>query len=435
MTEGLPFLRRRFIRQVSFTFITQICVTFLALARTILAARVLQPKGQGVYYLALLVPWILGSIVNCGLGLSNVYYLGSKRSDLKTMFSISTLWGGLVSVISFGLVWGAQIMGLLEHLLPGVPLDVFYLAMLTLPVGVVSAFYLSLLQGLQAIESANRIQLTSFGAQFVFTFLVLVVLHLGLKSAIVAVLAGQFLGLMVCLRVLFRKGARFVLSFRPRFVGEIIRFGLKGQIGNVFQLFNYRLDTFLLNLYGGPYHVGIYSVAVRMAELLTYLPNAVGFVLFPRAASEEASRMNQMTPRILKVTLFLSGVAGIVLALLGSWMIRWLFTDAYLAAYKPLLILIPGVISLGGTKVLANDISGRGFPGYNSLVSGISLVITVIGCLFFIPRWFAVGGAMASSLSYGTMFAFISLIYLKIIRKKTVPVVEPAGETILPPLD
>ena len=73
-------------------------------------------------------------------------------------------------------------------------------------------------------------------------------------------------------------------------------------MGNVLQFFNYRLDLFLVNYFLGPSGVGIYTVAVSMGEMLWYLPNAVSFVIFPKAANTSKEAMNRFTPRVSRHT-------------------------------------------------------------------------------------------------------------------------------------
>ena len=81
-----------------------------------------------------------------------------------------------------------------------------------------------------------------------------------------------------------------------------------------------------------------------------------------------------------------------------------------------MLLLLPGVVLLGGAKVLTNEIAGRGYPHYNSLNSGLALVLTVIFDLVLIPRYGVVGAALASSLAYTAIFFTAIGFYLTVSR-------------------
>ena len=194
-------------------------------------------------------------------------------------------------------------------------------------------------------------------------------------------------------------------------------FGLRGHIANLFQFFNYRLDMFLVNYFLGPAEVGIYGVAVRVAELLWHLPNAASFVLFPKTAAARVEEINVFTPRVLRYTLGLTTLGAIALALVGPWLIQLVFSAAFSAAYLPMIWLLPGVVLLGGAKILINEMAGRGSPQYNALSAGIGFVATVVLDVLLIPRWGIRGAAWASSISYAMVFAVAFLLYVWVRRR------------------
>ena len=84
------------------------------------------------------------------------------------------------------------------------------------------------------------------------------------------------------------------------------------------------------------------------------------------------------------------------------------------------IALLPGVVLLGAGKVLTNDIAGRGYPHYNSIVAGLTLVITVALDLLLIPRMGILGAALASSAAYSSTF-LLSMMFYRIVSRR------PAG--------
>jgi len=183
------------------------------------------------------------------------------------------------------------------------------------------------------------------------------------------------------------------------------------------QFFNYRLDVFIVNAFIGPAGVGIYGVAVTLAEFLWQLPNAASFVLFPKAANSTHETMNRFTPRVFGIILAVTSVGAVGLALFGKWAIRIIFSPAFADAYVPLLILLPGVVLLGVGKILTNDIAGRGYPHYNSIIAACALVITVTLDLALIPRMGIIGAAIASAVAYSLTFVLAVICYLIVSRR------------------
>ena len=195
----------------------------------------------------------------------------------------------------------------------------------------------TLLMGLQRIATLNMVTTTTAAFNALGIALFVGAWRLGIMGAVEATLAGGLVSVLFKGVVLGRMGASFRPSWNLSTMRRMINFGVRGQVGNVLQFFNYRLDTFVLNYFHGPSPVGIYGAAVSMAELLWQLPNAVGFVIFPKAAATRATDLNAFTPRVFKATLILTAAGGLILALSGRMIIDWVYSPAFADAYGPLL--------------------------------------------------------------------------------------------------
>ncbi|MGD8686966.1 MAG: oligosaccharide flippase family protein [Syntrophobacterales bacterium] len=405
-----------FKKHVTSTFLTQVGKITLSVATAAIVAHHLGPEGKGMLALALLVPGILGLFLSGGINVANVYFTGSRRLDVPTLAANSVGFALVMTILGFGAVICLASAGWLEAVVPGVPVWIVLLAMLAFPIILLNGFFSSILQGLQLIFTVNLISFIQSILTLSLTLLLVIGWKLGLLGALLASLASWGLSLIVWCITLRRHGG--VLT--PRWSYDVLRstlsFGLRGYIGNVLQFFNYRLDMFILNYFLGPASVGIYAVSVRLAELLWYLPNAVGFVIFPRAAASKPEEMNVFTPRVFRATLGLTALGALGLAFVGRPVINLVFSSAFVGAFIPMLVLLPGVVLLGGAKVLTNELAGRGYPHYNSLNAGLALILTVVLDLVLIPRYGVVGAALASSAAYTTIFFTATGFYLTVSR-------------------
>ena len=408
---------QRFTRQVGITLITKVVNLSLSFAVAAIIARWLGPEGKGMLALALLLPGMLGLFLSGGINVANVYFAGSKRLDVAVLSANSLGFTILMSILGCAIVLVMTSIGWLEALVPGVPTWIVLLAMLGFPANLLNVFFSAILQGLQLIGTVNLINLIQRIITLSLTILLVIVWKLSVLGALVAALASWTLSLIVSGIALRRHGGVLTPSWSYSVLRTILSFGLRGHIGNVLQFFNYRLDIFIVNLFLGPAGVGIYTVTVRLAELLWYLPNAVGFVIFPKAAASKPEEMNVFTPRVFRLTLGLTALGALGLAMVGRPVINFVFSSAFIDAYMPLLVLLPGVVLLGGSKVLTNEIAGRGYPHYNSLNAALALVVTVVLDLVLIPRYGVLGAALASSTAYAMiLFAAIGF-YLTVSRE------------------
>jgi O-antigen/teichoic acid export membrane protein len=293
--------------------------------------------------------------------------------------------------------------------------------------------YLSgILLGLQRIITVNMINLVQAMLTLVFTILLVIGLRVGLSGPILSSLGAGMAGLIILIIILRRAGGVFKPRRNPSAMRSILSFGLKGHIGNVLQFFNYRLDMFFVNYFVGSASVGIYGVSVGLAEILWYFPNAIGFVIFPKATATKPEVMSAFTPKVFWITLGVTALGAIGLVVLGKSLIQLVFSLKFVGAYLPMLVLLPGVILLGGAKVLTNEIAGRGYPQYNSMNAGIALILTVIFDLILIPRLGILGAALASSISYAVGFFASVGFYLVVSRRITGSNVERYKREIKP---
>jgi O-antigen/teichoic acid export membrane protein len=389
----------------------------LSVVSAVLVARLLGPDGKGVVALAMMVPSLLATFLAGGIASANVYMVGSGRLSVREVSGASISFALLASLAGAMVVSVLSMTGWLRSMVPSVPPHLQMLAMTILPLYLFDGCFTAILVGLQRITTVNVLGVVTAGLNLLGAVLFIVVCGWGTSGAVGAFLASSLVSLMVKGLLLWRIGAQFRPSCNLRAMRLIVTFGVKGQAGNILQFFNYRLDTFVLNYFRGPGAVGIYGVAVAVAELLWQLPNAVSFVIFPKAAASQSRYLNAFTPKVLKATLALTATGALALALGGRALIKGLYSSAFAAAYAPLLGLLPGVVLLGAARILASEMAGRGFPHYNSAVSGAVLAITILLDFLLIPRWGALGAAGASSVAYTASF-LLSLVLHRILARK-----------------
>jgi len=87
--------------------------------------------------------------------------------------------------------------------------------------------------------------------------------------------------------VIITKTTCFNYNFHPGLLKEAFAFGLKEHLGNTAQRLNLRLDLLILAAYLLPREIGYYTIAFILAELVWYIPDSIGLVLFPQVSSSD----------------------------------------------------------------------------------------------------------------------------------------------------
>ena len=104
-------------------------------------------------------------------------------------------------------------------------------------------------------------------------------------------------------------------SLSPRvdttFSRTALGFGLRGQIGNVFQFLGVRLDVLLVPALLDLRAAGVYYVAVRVSDVVGQAATAAASLIFPRVAALADRRSTALTERVTRMTLWLVAAAAL----------------------------------------------------------------------------------------------------------------------------
>jgi O-antigen/teichoic acid export membrane protein len=407
----------RFQKQVATQFTASVLYFFLSFMNGVIIARVLGPAGKGEITIFVTFAGFISLFVNAGIPASNVYLVGSKQKSINEISSSTIALAFLLAIIGDVFVVIFMLTGWLQRLIPSISTTGIILVLIYFPLLLIASYLTSILQGLQKILQINIFNIVNI--LFVLFINLVLIFLVGFKSeyAMSSLIAAQVIVIGLISRQVKKEGGNLLPKVSSAVIHPQMKYGLRGYIGNLFQFFNYRLDSFVVNYFLGPSNVGIYSVSVALAGLLWYFPNAVSFVIFPNAAARKKGESINFPKKVFYTTMIFTFCGAIGLALVGKYLITLFYSSSFTPAYIPLLALLPGTMLFGGTKILANEMAGRGYPEYNSFVAGVSLVITIILDFSLIPTHGILGAAFASSISYSFSFVITCVIYLWLERK------------------
>ena len=201
-------------------------------------------------------------------------------------------------------------------------------------------------------------------------------------------------------------------------LGEVLwrstRFGVQGQLSNLIQLLNLRLDAYLVLWLVNSAGVGIYAVGVSLSEGMWFIANSVGVVLLTNLTASDDESAARMTPLVCRNTLLVTGVAAIGAAAVSPLAVPAIFGSEFDASVLPFVWLLPGTVAAAGTKILAAYVFSRGRPLINARVGIAVLAVTIAGDLLLIPPFGVPGAAAASSFAYCCGLALTAVAYRRL---------------------
>lgn len=406
---------RTLFRNFAATFGRQLGAALLQLVTAAIIARVYGPEGNGAYTMALLLPSLLATFLNLGIAPANVYFLGSGQATVRDLLHANLRI--YVILIGIGMVTSAIILfwkG--ANFFPGIDQKILWLALVAFPLSLLQGFLISIFQGLQQFRIFNLILLVQ---PLIMVLLVGIFAILGMKNIYFLVGINIFTGFVVTILTIWQLkpmlGAKQEKYQPSQCLRQVLSYGWKAHLGNIFQFINYKTDIFLINIFIGPAFAGIYVIAVALVEKLWLVSQAVSTILLPHLSqlASEKEKCNILTPLICRWVLLITLVGGLSLAVIVYPFTLLVFGSDYLESVLPSLILLPGIIFVSGARVLANDIASKGRPELNMYISAITVLYNVVGNWLLIPTYGLVGAAIATTIAYSNTLFLTLLIYTR----------------------
>ncbi|MCK4413061.1 MAG: oligosaccharide flippase family protein [Candidatus Eisenbacteria sp.] len=367
------------------------------LVTNIVVARTLGPEGKGLLSFLGYTLFVSVSLATIGLQPAAIQHLGKRRFDASTVAGTQ-----LVLSATTGLLCAGLLLIILPAFSKAMPLDpqilIYYVPLVFLAILRVNSA--GVIIGLRRIQTNNKIQAISPASWMLGALVVLGLLHGNAVAGVFTWIAAQAVS---PLTTLFYMATRI----RPRFHGlgacirASLRFGMEAYLANVIWTMLLRSGALLLAYLGGAASVGIYSIAILMGETLWYLPRALTMALNPRVAAGTQQEAMHLSLRASRIALWLVIAAGAVLLLIGRPLILFVFGDAFAPSFRPLALLLPGVI--GGSiasPIALYFIQYKARPRVNAWVAAVGLSVSLGLNLLWIPRFGPEGAAGASSVAY-----------------------------------
>lgn len=187
------------------------------------------------------------------------------------------------------------------------------------------------------------------------------------------------------------------------------------QLTNLAQLLNYRAAYYLIERFKGTAALGLYSVAMQLAEGSWLVPKSIGGVLYSKVSNlEERRQQLRITAILFKVAVLVGAVCCGVLVILPGALYAWIFGPEVHGLTPILIAVAPGLIAMSGSQVLSHYFSGTGLVRHNLVASSLGLFLTVAAGWPLIARYGLTGAALTATLAYCTAVAYQLVTFMRL---------------------
>ena len=389
---------RQFLRAVLWTILTKFVVVSLRLAVGVLTARVLGPSGRGLFFATVQTSGTATTACGLSVGEGLIYQIGKREIVSEQIFS---------AVLFLVLIFSALVLTLLALLLP--ILTTYFLSelpgvyapllLILAPAMLTEYISFSALKGSKRFNLVNSLTIITRSNTLLCLVLSAVFWSPNLGVLLIAFTIGSWINALVFLVVLFDISNR-CFSFPIRQMLSTIRYGAAVHVSTFITEAEYRLDIFILLYFLNAAAVGVYSIAVTLAQILWYVSNSINTVLFPYLVETDKEGRDHFTAVVIKYSFFLNFAILIPLVIFGMPLVTLLYGPLFAESYYLFLILVPGLLCDSVARNIAAWLKGSGQPLMLSWISAVTLMINIALNIYFIPRFGLSGAAISSTCSY-----------------------------------
>jgi len=400
---------RRFVSATLGTILTKFVLILLRLAMGVLTARLLGPSGRGLFFASLQTTGTVTTACGLSVGEGLIYQIGKREIASEQIFS---------AVLFLVLIFSALVLTLLALLMPifttyflsELPEVYTHLLLILAPAMLTEYISFSALKGIKRFNLVNLLTIITRSNTLLCLFVGSVFWSPNLGVLLISLTIGSWINALVFFVVLFDISNRcFSLPIRQML--PTIRYGAAVHVGTLITEVEYRLDIFILLYFLNATAVGIYSIAVTLAQLLWYVSNSINTVLFPYLAETDKEDRDQLTVVVIKYSFYLTFVILVSLVICGMPLVTLLYGPLFADSYYLFLLLAPGILCDSVARNIAAWLKGSGQPLMLSWISAASLVINIALNIYLIPRFGMYGAAISSTGSYAVRAAVLLILF------------------------
>lgn len=384
----------------------------LGLLSSILVARALGPENKGVLDAYRLLGNMIIEIAPLGFSYGLFYYQANKGASLNRVHGsalvVSIVLGGMVAAL------GWLFLGVWQRIFPNLSDWMILLAFSIAPIALYRFVWPNIMMGLDRARDNYKVSFALACVTLPIILWLWFTHRLDVTTAIGAHVAVMLLAFVFSVLLLLRI-ERHVRP-EPALIKKSFHYGLTIYVAVLANFIHFKADQLMINLWLGSRSLGLYALSVQWAETLFLLDSAIMAASLHRIASTDQTVSVQLSRRLFRIQLMISGAAGIALALLASPMISLLYGALFHAAAMPLVLLIPGIVFWSTSKFLSVYLTYN--RGAATQVTKAAVAGSIINIFFnyYVLEFTSLGingVAAASTLSYGLVAGMVWSSYKK----------------------
>jgi O-antigen/teichoic acid export membrane protein len=434
---ALAFQMRRLARHSAIYGIGGLISRILATILLPLYTHYLPPRAYGQVEIVTAATAVLAIALQMGIASAFFRFYFDAKETAEKLTVVRTSFWFTMAMSTVGLVLGVLFAGPISHWI-GLGHQPWLVR--AGAVGLWAQTNYQQLTALFRVEERSTAYAIASIANVLVTVAAMVVFVAVFHWGAVGLVVGNFTGtLAVYLGLLAYRTEQLGLEFDRTLLRKMQKFGMP-LVPSALALWMINfIDREFVSWYKGNGEVGVYSVAVRIASVITFVLIAFRTAWPAFAYSIEDDREARRTYSfVLTYLLALASWAALALGALAPWWTELLADPKYHRAEKGIALLAFAGAIYAGYTVLAIGSGRARRTQLNWVVSGTGAAVNVALNFWLVPRYGMVGAAISTLAAYVVLFAGMTMYAQRVYpvayqwRRVATVVLAAAGLTVLP---
>lgn len=377
---------------------TNVAVLAMNFLTGIIIARTLGVEGRGRLSTLQLWPMLISNVLSGGFNAAIIHFSAKHLQDKPRYIGGITLVSMVIGTITMGVG-----MPIALYQLPLRPEDLrtMLLAFLTIPLGLFAELTSCMTTGMGRLDVSNRVRLIRVVCVLSILAFLFLTHNITLESVFWAAWLPSLIAIFINIRVI-KEADMLHWGDAKGTLKAWIPFATAGFVSTVLQMGYQRGDQLLMTKYMDSAHLGLYSNAVMLSELLLQVPAAISTVIFTNTSlggqsNEDKLRTCARLIRVGFVAVLACGIAGIFL--LPHVLFR-VYKPEFVGSAALFNLLLPGSLAMTIAAPLQVFYQGKSRPWAITGPQILAIIVVVIGLSLSLPSKNLNGIALTASAGY-----------------------------------
>lgn len=415
------------MKDMSWSFVTTAIIQVVNILTGLLAARLLGPEGRGELAEIMLWPGLLVEFGILALSDALLYRAATRAASPKALFATIMWLGAILSVILIAVGYAVIPILLSGESARLQAIESWYIAAYV-PVYLFALFVATMFQGHLDIKGWNVVRLLVGVGYLGFILLLWAAQGASVADFAFAYIAGTLLSGIVGLIWLARKGW---VGWKPdlNVAKGLLGYGARVHVGEIVNSARQRVDQAAVSLFLTAHDMGIYAVALTVANGPMILVNTIAGVAFPKisAAPEPAEKL-RIFGVYLRLAMTMAAASAVSLAILAEFLVPLIFGHAFDESATICQIMLIGLPFFAAKLMFIQALNAFD----KSLSIGGAELIGLIGAAaalaVFLPTLGLIGAAWAVVVANVVAMAVMAATLHRRIGTPVLPLFKPTAE-------